>query len=198
MALDRTPGDTRTRILDEAERLFARSTISRVATREIVEAAQQRNTSAVTYHFGSRDGLLGAILVRHGGPIDRRRGEELEGSGEASLRDLVAALAVPYAEALRTAGGRSYLRIVDQLRDRFARWDVESDLATSTNLRRILSSLELAGDREPAAQRERVVAVIMVLSSLCAERARILDTGSAPRWDTTGSSVNSSTCAPGL
>ncbi|MCB1029682.1 MAG: TetR family transcriptional regulator, partial [Acidimicrobiales bacterium] len=37
---------TRLRIVDEAERLFARRGIEGVATREIVEAAQQRNASA--------------------------------------------------------------------------------------------------------------------------------------------------------
>ena len=53
---------TRDRLLDEAERLFARGGVQGVTTREITEAAQQRNTSAVTYHFRSRQGLL---LERH-------------------------------------------------------------------------------------------------------------------------------------
>ncbi|MCB1040403.1 MAG: TetR family transcriptional regulator, partial [Acidimicrobiales bacterium] len=43
---------TRARLLDEAERLLARRGIEGVTTREIVEAAEQRNASAVSYHFG--------------------------------------------------------------------------------------------------------------------------------------------------
>ena len=49
---------TRARLEVEAERLFAEVGIWQVRVREIVAAAHQRNASAVTYHFGSRDGLL--------------------------------------------------------------------------------------------------------------------------------------------
>ncbi|MBX7070936.1 MAG: TetR family transcriptional regulator, partial [Microthrixaceae bacterium] len=88
---------TRERLLDEAELLFARAGIAAVTTREIVEAAEQRNASAVTYHFGSREGLLQAILARRGAPIDERRGELREAAGDhPTLRDLVASLVVPY------------------------------------------------------------------------------------------------------
>ena len=84
---------TRDRLLDEAEALFARTGVAAVTTREIVEAAEQRNTSAVSYHFGSREGLLRAILVRRGGPIDHQRGamrDRIDTVGEpADNRDAV-------------------------------------------------------------------------------------------------------------
>ncbi len=63
---------TKERLLREAERLFARRGLYQVTVREITEAAEQRNVSALSYHFGSREGLLDAILVAPRRP-DRRR-----------------------------------------------------------------------------------------------------------------------------
>jgi AcrR family transcriptional regulator len=70
----RDASDTRARLLDAAERLFATRGVDGASTREITEAAGQRNTSAVTYHFGSRAGMLSAILARHDASLDRQRG----------------------------------------------------------------------------------------------------------------------------
>src|SRR5215218_5441372 len=103
---------TRERLLDEAERLFAMGGVQGVTTREITEAAEQRNTSAVTYHFGSREGLLLEILARRGGPVDEGRGERREALGVSpSTSQLVACLIEPYAALLADVHGRSYLRI---------------------------------------------------------------------------------------
>ena len=54
---------TRERLLDEAERLFARGGVQGVTTRQITEAAEQRNASAVTYHFRSPE--RGDVIVFH-------------------------------------------------------------------------------------------------------------------------------------
>ena len=172
---------TRERLLDEAERLFARSSIAGVTTRQIVEAAQQRNTSAVTYHFGSREGLLLELLSRRGGPVDARRGALRAGLDEApSVQRLVSCLAEPYCDLLHTEEGRSYLRIVAQLRGRFAAWRVESDSATSLHLSSILDEIEQRPNLSAPLRRERVVALIMVLTATTAERARRIDEGSVP------------------
>lgn len=172
---------TRERLLDEAERLFARSSIAGVTTRQIVEAAQQRNASAVSYHFGSREGLLLELLARRGGPVDARRGVLRGGLGaQPSVPELVRCLAEPYCELLHEPEGRSYLRIVAQLRGRFAAWRVESDSATSVHLADILDELEQRPDVLPVLARERVVALIMVMTATTAERARRIDEGGRP------------------
>jgi len=172
---------TRERLLDEAERLFARGGITGVATREIVEAAQQRNASAVTYHFGSREGLLLQVLARRGGPVDLSRGRLRDALGaDPSVRDLVRCLVEPYCELLTTAPGRSYLRIVAQLRGRFAAWRIESDQATTRHLSRVLDEVEGRAPAGAALRRERVVALIMVMTATAAERARVLDEGAEP------------------
>jgi len=75
MARDGT--ETRARLLAEAESQFAEVGIWQAAMGDIVRAAGQRNASALTYHFGSREGVLDAILAEHGNPIDAHRGEML-------------------------------------------------------------------------------------------------------------------------
>ena len=169
---------TRERLLDEAERLFARGGVQGVTSRQIVEAAEQRNTSAVTYHFGTRDGLLLEILARRGGPVDQRRGDLRDRlSTRPSVRDLVECLVVPYVALLDGPAGRSYVQIVAQLRGRFAAWRIESDVATTQHLARILDELESRPKASVAMRRERVVGMIMLLTGAVAERARRIDDG---------------------
>lgn len=179
--------ETKQRLLDTAERLFARGSIAGVTSREITEAAGQRNTSAISYHFGSREGLLVELLARRGAPVDSSRGALRGGLGPSPpLPDLVRCLVLPYAELLGSDEGRSYLRIVAQLRGRFARWRVESDAGTSRHLSGILDEIEQVPDAAPAVRRERVLAMIMVITSTTAERARRLDEGHRPELDHDG------------
>lgn len=169
---------TRERLLDEAERLFARDSIAGVTTRQITEAAQQRNTSAVSYHFGSREGLLLELLARRGGPVDDERGALRSQLGDRPpVSELVRCLVVPYGDLLLREEGRSYVRIVAQLRGRFAVWRVESDAATSEHLRAVLDEIEARPDAPAELQRERVIALIMVMTATTAERARRIDDG---------------------
>ena len=167
---------TRNRLLRESERLFATRGVSQTTAREIIDAAGQRNVSALSYHFGSREGVLREILLRHGDPLDVERGDLAVAAGpDASTRELVAALLVPLAGRLATPEGRDYLRIVAQLTEDFPAWRVETEL-TPPNLRRILGLLEARpADLDPAVRRERVVLIIMLMTSAMAERARAAD-----------------------
>ncbi|GAA3978880.1 hypothetical protein GCM10023085_71590 [Actinomadura viridis] len=93
---------TRERILDAAERLMAERGVAGVSLNEINTAAGQRNTAALHYHFGGRDGLLRAIMRRHG-PWLRARHDELyarvAGSGgPGDVRGLVEVIVLPVAE----------------------------------------------------------------------------------------------------
>lgn len=169
---------TKARLLREAERLFARRGVWQVTVREITQAAGQRNVSAVNYHFGSREGVLDAILVHHGDPIDEARGRFLEAIGrEAPSRDLVAALVVPYASSLATPEGRDYLCIVAQLTGQFATWR-DKNPGVGPWLIEILELLELRPPDLPLpVRRERVVEMIMLMTAALAERARAIEAG---------------------
>ena len=174
--MPRDSSGTKASLVREAERLFARRGVYQVTVREITEAAGQRNVSALSYHFGSREGVLRAILLRHGDPIDEERGTLLAGLGpEPSTRELLRTLLLPMAARLSTPEGRDYVRIVAQLTGRFPVWRDPDELSPS-NLRRILTLLEARpAGLSPALRRERVVGVIMLMTSAFAERARALE-----------------------
>jgi AcrR family transcriptional regulator len=68
--------DTRERILDAAETLFADRGVAATSLREITRRADV-NLAAVNYHFGSKKGLFQAVLERRLVPMNRERLEAL-------------------------------------------------------------------------------------------------------------------------
>ncbi|MER3452183.1 MAG: hypothetical protein C4344_00295, partial [Acidimicrobiia bacterium] len=125
-----------------------------------------------------------AILLEHGEQLDRERGELLDALGPSpATRELVGALLLPLAGCLATPAGRNYLRIVAQLTGRFAAWRVPTRL-TPANLRTILGMLESRpADLPEAIRRERVVQVIMLMTTAMAERARAVESRRALELD---------------
>lgn len=97
--------DTKQKLLEVAERLFALHGIEAVSLRQITLAAGQRNESALQYHFGSRDGLIEAIFEWRMSAIDARRNamlDALEADGARDdLRAIVAAIVHPLSESFR-------------------------------------------------------------------------------------------------
>lgn len=82
--------DTRDRILAAAARLYASPETGGPALRAIAREAGV-NSALIHYHFGSRDGLFEAVLLRALGPVQARRGALIEGlrvGGSADGRDL--------------------------------------------------------------------------------------------------------------
>jgi len=108
---------TRAAILDAAEELFAANGFTAVSIRDIARAAGA-NPGSISYHFGSKDGLLLEIYRRHCAPMNRRRGELL---GEAlrvrdpenRLEAIVRAYIVPayYSSADLAGGGARFTRL---------------------------------------------------------------------------------------
>ncbi len=110
---------TRARIVAVAERLFAERGIDAVSLSEINREANQRNRTAVQYHFGNKHGLLEAILQKHRRFVHRRRTElldELEAMEEPGLRDIVRVLVLPIAELMSNQdGGLAFVQVRAQL-----------------------------------------------------------------------------------
>ncbi|XVQ12865.1 TetR family transcriptional regulator [Spirillospora sp. CA-255316] len=106
---------TRQRLMKAGARLFATEGVDRARTRDIVELAGQANDSAITYHFGSRRGLLAAILKTGVERMEPARVASLGPLRTAPLRAVVAAILEPTAAELRTEEGRDFLRIVVQV-----------------------------------------------------------------------------------
>ena len=60
------------RLLDAAEQLFADRGFESVSVRDVTQLAKA-NVAAVNYHFGSRDGLIGLVVVRYITPVNEER-----------------------------------------------------------------------------------------------------------------------------
>ncbi|WP_067817964.1 TetR family transcriptional regulator [Nocardia inohanensis] len=171
-----TSPDARELILLAGERAIAERGPD-VALRDIAVAAGQRNNSAVHYHFGSRDGLIGAIIERHQPALESRRTELLADHEAADAPDTVAALVgilvrpmfdVPYRE-----GSTHYARFLEQARTHPAvsgpdlhepRWSATRVLVT--RIYRAMAALS------PAMRRYRLKAMSTVMFALLADYER--------------------------
>ena len=76
--------DTKERILDVAEELFARQGFHATSLRAITGAAEV-NLAAVNYHFGSKEALLDAVFERRLTPLNRERLTRLEAVRAAAV-----------------------------------------------------------------------------------------------------------------
>jgi AcrR family transcriptional regulator len=69
--------DTKTQILDAAEKLFARQGFEATSLRAIIADAGV-NLAAIHYHFQSKEGLVRAVLRRRLAPINEERIRQLD------------------------------------------------------------------------------------------------------------------------
>ena len=69
--------DTKQRILDAAEFLFAEQGVGPTSLRAVIAAAGV-NTAAIHYHFGSKQALVEAVLARRIDPLNQQRLKHLE------------------------------------------------------------------------------------------------------------------------
>jgi AcrR family transcriptional regulator len=171
---------TRARLVRAAEHRFAAEGVNGAKIADIVRDAGQRNDSAIGYHFGSRQGLLEAIIDRHMEGMESRRRASLADLGHASIAEVVRAIVEPTADLLRTDDGRDFLRIAEQL----AGWSGVRAGRPAVPIRgtAIAAQLarleELVGQALPTAvARERVAALITFLTGSLAERARSIEAG---------------------
>ncbi len=74
---------TKDRILDAAERLFARDGFEATSLRAITAEAQV-NLAAVNYHFQSKEALVQAVIGRRMGPVNAQRLAHLDAYEAAS------------------------------------------------------------------------------------------------------------------
>ena len=100
--------DTKQRLLDTAERLFGENGYASVSLRQVIAEAEV-NIAAVHYHFGSKEGLLDAVLLRKIGPVTKQRMENLDrvlaeaGSKAPCVEKVLEAFLLPTAAVAPTA-----------------------------------------------------------------------------------------------
>jgi AcrR family transcriptional regulator len=108
------PTESRQRLIEAAERLFANRGIDGVSLAEVTRAAGLGNTGAVHHYFGGREELLAAVVDQHRADMDSRREalfDEAEALGDTSVDLLVRVLVEPMVAKLDDERGRAFLAI---------------------------------------------------------------------------------------
>jgi AcrR family transcriptional regulator len=171
---------TRAALLDAAARAFARDGVFNASLIDITRQAGQGNRAALRYHFGSRDGVLCAVIGRHAEFLAHREGELLEvARRQDGLEAVVEALVRPAAE-LADSGwrGRCCLLIIAELTG-------EDRAQYSPELQAVLASTggddvfalltERSGHLTDELRTERFSLMVMFILRAIADRARILE-----------------------
>ncbi|RLM25902.1 TetR family transcriptional regulator [Brenneria alni] len=121
-ALKDKEADIKQRILNEAITIFAYKGSELTTIREITEATNA-NLASVNYYFGSKDGLLRAVIDAVLGPLNEERTrllDEVEHRCQGHVPPLSAlldALLRPLVKTARTPdGGRIVVRLLQHLR----------------------------------------------------------------------------------
>ncbi len=105
-------------MIDAAERIAVERGLAAMSLREVQAASGQRNKSAAQYHFGSREGLIEAVVTARMAPVNESRLArlaELDAADEApSVRQLVEILVEPLAEHTLGQSDSRWARFVAQ------------------------------------------------------------------------------------
>lgn len=181
----RRGASTRDALLVAAEELFAEQGIRAVSNRQIGEFAGQGNNTAVSYHFGTREDLLRAIVRRHQSHTESIRTTMVERlDGSAGLRDWVECLVLPSARHLESLPAPTWFaRFNAQLMtDPGLRTILEQEPAEAPSLHEVLRQLD---SRRPASmpgvvRAERDEMTRQLLVHLYAQRERQVADGKVP------------------
>lgn len=111
--------ETRELLLRTAERLYAKRGIDGASLREINREADQKNSSAIHYYFGSRDAVIDGIFEMRAAYINRRRREALDqltqDPDSITVRNLILGVLMPQVELLsQEKGSYHYNRFLAQ------------------------------------------------------------------------------------
>jgi AcrR family transcriptional regulator len=178
--MPRDAAATRDALITAGRRLLARPGGLATPVKEIVDAAGQRNVSALHYHFGGRRGLVDAILDVHSGSIEDRRAAMLQPFGRdleaATMPQLVDAFIAPQAELLGVTEGRHFLSIISQLVDLFDRWDLAPE-RTGEHAMRIFHAVQqrMPPSLSPDVKHERITRFLELVTSALGARARSVE-----------------------
>lgn len=177
--MPRDASDTRRKLLDAATRAFAEYGVFNASLLDITRQAGQRNRGALHYHFGSRQGMLCAVLDEHVDFLARREGELLEiaaSTPEDDVEAVVEAIVRPAAELAESGWrGRCYLLILAELIEEDHR-TLDADVRASLARTGGEAVYELLAERMPdvssAVRVERLSLMTMIILRAVAGRAR--------------------------
>ena len=116
----RVKGDvTKSRLLDATEHWISEKGFDAVSVRDITGLAKA-NVAAVNYHFGSRDGLLAAVLDHRMKPLMEMRAANLHGlRDDDGVREILKAWSSPLVSIFACSGMSelAYCRVMGRAMD---------------------------------------------------------------------------------
>ncbi len=159
---------TSARLLDAAEELIAQHGPDAVSTRQILTAAGAGNMAAIQYHFGTKDGLLAAVVARVLEPLDRDRRAELaalEGRTDVSLHDVCLAYVRPMVRLRASEHGERAAklmgRVLGQSRDRLEQIGVSTDATDAAFAQRFTAAMPPMTGQERHLRLQSALAVVV-------------------------------------
>jgi len=165
--------DAREQMIDAAERLAAERGLAAMSLREVQASAGQRNKSAAQYHFGSKEGLVEAVVAARMGEVGAHRRELLDALGATpDRRGLVEALVLPLADHV-LAGDSHWARFLLQASNDPTFATVVRRTFEGSSFRQVHTALMATLDHLPEPVRPRRLdhAVGLVVASLAALEA---------------------------
>lgn len=157
--------ETKQRLVDAAERLFAEQGVEKVKLVDVSREAGQKNRNAAQYHFGDRAGLVNAVLDKHSSIIAGQRRtmlEQLELQPSPTMRELVEALVLPVANHAQTdPNGLTYLMLNRQLTN--SGQHMALSWKRVDNLPEVLQLQRLMKERMPAHRKDAMQAKMMLV-----------------------------------
>lgn len=136
---------TRELLMVTAERLFALHGVEGVTLREVQRHAGQSNSSVITYHFGSKAGLVRALIDYRYRTIDARRlqlyGEARQQGAATDPRTVVWVIVRPLVESIEA--GEMFVpflaRVSENFRTRTEFWPRRIDESSADILKQLVS-----------------------------------------------------------
>lgn len=178
--------DTKERLLDAALELFATHGCWTTPLAWVVRAAGQRNQSAIQYHFGSRGGLIYALIERDRAPeLQQRQAllDRIATTGESGdLRAAVAALVLPPCAALAERPGRRLRLIIADVAHGISNDQLANPSPPDTARTVRLIAAAMPPMPEPI-RTSRIAAALRLMIEMTAARAREIDAGSGTLVD---------------
>ena len=181
--------ETRRLLVDAATEAFAEHGVFAASLVDITRRAGQRNRGAVHYHFGSRDGLIAAVVEQHAPFLADREGEllELARTRPGDLSSVLEAVVRPAVELAETgSAGRRYLVVVGQLVEEYDR--VGPEVAAALDRTGGVPVYDLLRERLPsyddAVLDERLALLTSFILRSVADRARTQERGARVRLAT--------------
>jgi AcrR family transcriptional regulator len=172
---------TREKLLDAATRAFAEHGVQNASLLEITRQAGQRNRAALHYHFGSRAGVLAAVLERHVGFLAQREGELLQRAlrtPSTEVAPVMEAIVRPAVELAESGWrGRCCLLIIAELAEEDPR-DLPPEVAAALERTGGPAVYATLADRMPVlpedVRLERLALLTEFVLRSVADRARLL------------------------